>query len=356
MLADNLQLDLNLLLCLHALLTQGSVTRAAETLGVTQSAMSRSLARLRDAFDDPLFVRAANKLAPTPRAEALREPLSTILQQINQLVVPEDFNPATTRGRYRIGCASSTEHALLPAVLGTLLYEAPQLELEFVPWEAHILEAMSADGPDLALGLAFDAPADVYQRVVYRDRLMCALRADHPALRGVELQLECFCKMPHLQLRLGQALAQMLDERLGAIGASRRVSLQLTQCVAAFELLTESDLLLVAPESVLRSTQVPGRIRLAPLPLEMPPLTFSLYWHARQHHDPGHIWLRNALCEGLKAEFEARRDAWAVSDASRLQGLAPMRALPPEPAFRSSPQLTEPRTFPRLTSFYPVYR
>ncbi|GAA5784162.1 LysR family transcriptional regulator [Chitiniphilus shinanonensis] len=346
------QLDLNLLLSLHALLTHGSVTRAAETLGVTQSAMSRSLGRLREAFDDPLFVRAANKLAPTPRAEALREPLTTILRQIDQLVVPEDFCPATARARYRIACSGSAEHALLPAVLGTLLYEAPQFELEIVPWEAHILEAMSDDGPDLALGLAFDAPADVYQRVVCRDRVMCALRANHPALRDGELSLDAYCATSQLQLRLGQELGQMVDNRLATLGRERRVKLQLSQYAAAFDLVSESDLLLTAPELVLRAAGRRG-LKVVPLPFDLPQVTLSLYWHARRHHDPAHIWLRNALCDGLKAEFEARRDAWAVDDLSRLQSLPQMRPLPVEKYAR--PQ-EEPRCYPRLTSFYPVYR
>ncbi|TJZ79067.1 LysR family transcriptional regulator [Chitiniphilus eburneus] len=347
------QLDLNLLLSLHALLTHGSVTRAAETLGVTQSAMSRSLARLREAFDDPLFVRAANKLAPTPRAEALRAPLSTILRQIDQLVVPEDFCPATARARYRIACAGSAEHALLPAVLGTLLYEAPQFELEIVPWEAHILEAMSDDGPDLALGLAFDAPADVYQRLVCRDRVMCALRVDHPALRDGELSLDAYCAASQLQLRLGQELGQMVDARLSALGRERRVNLQLSQYAAAFDLLSESDMLLTAPELVLRAAEARRGLKVVPLPFDLPQISLSLYWHARRHHDPAHIWMRNALCGGLKAEFEARRDVWAVAASSRLQSLPQMRPLPVEAQARPS---HEPRSYPRLTSFYPVYR
>ncbi|WP_187360057.1 LysR family transcriptional regulator [Chitinolyticbacter meiyuanensis] len=353
MLAANLQLDLNLLLSLQALLTQGSVTRAAETLGVTQSAMSRSLGRLREAFDDPLFVRAANKLAPTPRAEALREPLNVILRQIDQLVVAQDFNPATARGRFRVACAGSAEHALLPAVLGTVLYEAPQLELDVVPWEAHILEAMSDDGPDLALGLAFDAPADVYQRVVCRDRMMCALRADHPALEGGELTLARYCAAPQLQLRLGQELSRMVDDRLVALGQTRRVGLQLSQCTAAFDLLLDSDLILTAPELVLRSaTEGRPRLRLVPLPFDVPQLTLSLYWHARRHHDPAHVWLRNALCGGLKAEFDARRDTWAAVDLSRLAAVQPMRPLRGD----DHVPCAEPPRFPRIGSFYPAYR
>ncbi|KAF0814597.1 PCP degradation transcriptional activation protein [Andreprevotia sp. IGB-42] len=345
-------LDLNLLLCLNALLTHGSVTRAADTLGVTQSAMSRSLARLREAFDDPLFVRAANKLAPTPRAEALRTPLNTILQQIDQLVVPTDFDPARARGRFRVACVEFAQTGFLPQVLPGVIGRAPQLGLDVVGLEAQPFERLGDDGADLLLGLASNAPADVYQRVVYRDRLMCAVRADHPLLRtGEGMNVEHYCRWPHLQLQLGHDLRRLVDDRLLALGAARQVGLQLAQISAALPVIADSDLILTAPEHVLRREARDGLVIL-PLPFDVPPLTMSLFWHARRHNDPAHIWLRNALCEGLQEQYRnwQARQQHAPTD---LAAIKQMRPLPPEVP---GAKYEAPREYPRVGSFYPGYR
>ncbi|SMC26855.1 DNA-binding transcriptional regulator, LysR family [Andreprevotia lacus DSM 23236] len=345
-------LDLNLLLCLNALLTHGSVTRAADTLGVTQSAMSRSLARLREAFDDPLFVRAANKLAPTPRAEALRTPLNTILQQIDQLVVPTDFDPAKARGRFRLACVDFAQTAFLPGILPGMLVRAPQLGLDIATLDAQPFERLGDDGADLLLALSSNAPADVYQRVVFRDRLCCALRADHPALRAGEgMNVEQYCRWQHMQLQLGHDMRRLVEDRLLALGAARQVSLQVSQIDAAMTVLVGSDLILTAPEHMLRRSARDGVVIL-PLPFDVPQLTLSLFWHARRHNDPAHIWLRNAICEGLQGAFR-NWQAEQLHAPVDLSAVKQMRPLPPEAPTRKD---DAPREFPRVGSFYPGYR
>jgi DNA-binding transcriptional LysR family regulator len=293
-------LDLGLLRALDALLRERHVTRAARRLGLTQSAMSHSLRRLREVFDDPLFLRAPRGVSPTPRAAQLAEPLERVLAELERLTQrPEAFDPARLERRFGLGTTDYLDVVLLPVLLARLQAAAPRVDLDVraVPVD---LDGALEEGLDLGFGVQPRHGARVMQQRLFEDRLLCLARRGHPAAAR-RLTMARFAALSHVQIAPRGHPGGAVDEALGREGLERRVAVRVGSFLAAPLLVAQSDLVLTAPERLARIW-----VRMLPLEILEPPMTlprFAVYqvWHERRHRDPAHAWLRAAVAAAGQA-------------------------------------------------------
>ena len=244
-------LDLNLLISLQSLLTEQHVTRSAEKLGITQPAMSASLARLRTLFGDQLLVRSPHGLARTPRAERLLEQLDSMMAIVEQITtLPVDFEPQTSRRSFSLIGTDFVEFILLPPLMAALARDAPLVEIVFKgPDPKSIEAAMAAGSLDLAIGYLPDAPELLIKKTLLREPFVCVARQGHPLLLDGQLSVDRYVEMQHVQslVRDGTMYATAIDSALAAHGLVRTVSLWEPSFLAVASVVARTDLIATIP-------------------------------------------------------------------------------------------------------------
>jgi DNA-binding transcriptional LysR family regulator len=302
---DVRSLDLNLLIPLRVLLAERHVTRAAEKLGITQPAMSASLARLRAVFGDQLLVRGPGGLAPTVRGQQLMEQLEQVIAVIEQLVAPPtQFVPDTSRRSFTLIGTDFIETLLLPSLMADLAVEAPSVQLVFRPPDPRNLEAlMSKAEVDLAVAYLPDAPKGLITSVAFRDRFACIARRDHPQLSTDHFPLDLFVDLQHVQVlpRNLPMYGMPIDAALAALGFVRRVALWHPSFQALPAIVAKTDLVATLPRRLAIHAAQTLPIAVYDPPVPLPTVDFSLYWHARSHEDSGHKWLRAKVAALLRS-------------------------------------------------------
>jgi DNA-binding transcriptional LysR family regulator len=299
---DIRSLDFNLLKALDALLVERSVTRAAQRLGLTQPAVSGILARLRAAFDDPLFVRSSHGIVPTPRAQALAEPLRRIIADVEGLLLPQSFDPATSRATFAIAATDYAQQVIVLPLLARLRQEAPHIRVAVRSTDdARLGEGFEQGQIDLALITPEQATPDLHARRLYDETYSLALRQGHPALAG-PIMLDSFCTLDHALVSLrGEPFHGVVDTALAQMGRQRQVVLSAGCFLVLSKALAASDLVAAVPTRLLDCAE--GLVR-RPLPLTVPGFTKIAVWHERSHRDPAHRWLRAVLFETAAEEEE----------------------------------------------------
>lgn len=320
-LADLARHDLNALVTLHALLDSRSVTRAAQRLNLSQPAVSRTLSRLRQAFDDPLFVRTHRGLRPTARAEALGPPLERLLQELGALLAPPAFDPASTTRRFHIASTDYGMHAFLAPQWQRLKQQAPHLRLEVQNGSEDVEQQLAEGGPELALCVPGErVPASVHGREVGRDGFVCVMREGHPLAQRPDddLTLEAFLSADHQLISMGGDDRGAVDLALARQGLKRQVSLRQPHFLAAFSTTVGSDLLLCVPGCLAASVADHWPLAVRRLPLEVPSFAYWLVWHERHQADAGHRWLRQTLFDGLQARHRTLGQGYQFNPTPRL--------------------------------------
>ncbi len=298
------QMNLNLLLALHWLLVERSVTRAAVRLGVTQSAMSRSLGQLRAWFDDPLLVPASRKMLLTARATGLREPLTASLDGLRGLLrPPQTFDPATATGTVRL---AATEHALAAIVhefVGRLTRRAPLLDVQIEPAGRDVFSQLAAGRLDLlVVPKVGRLPEDLRAADLLHERFRSIVRRDHPlAQRG--LTLRRFCALEHVVVYpLGGDADSLVSRVLTQRGLERSVAVRVPYFESALRIVAETDYIATIPAafgneaagSRAGSRRRPALVWLEP-PVPIPGFVLQAVWHRRHDDDPLQRWLRELL-------------------------------------------------------------
>jgi DNA-binding transcriptional LysR family regulator len=286
--------NLNLLVALEALLTTKSVSQAARRVNVTTSAMSHSLAALRDLLGDQLLVRVGGRMALTSHAESLRAPLGEVLGGVTKLLDGASaFEPRTTERRFVVAAPDFFSTLILPKLLEALKREAPRIELSIVPsvrrGNAWLLESGEID---LALGAVVDDAPGIRRLELCTEKFACAVRKGHPEIKD-KLSLEQYTRVPHLVITLGDdEHPTWIDEALAKKGHARRVALRTRYFMCAPLIIAESDLLLTAPSMLIDyfAKLVPLRAFEPPIPL--PSYPEEVYWHERYDSDPAHRFMR----------------------------------------------------------------
>jgi DNA-binding transcriptional LysR family regulator len=291
--------DLNLLVILDALLQEGSVSAAARRIPLSQPATSLALQRLRELLGDPLLVRSGARMLPTPRAQALREPVARVLREIADTLSPERFDPASTNRVFRLHATDHVELALLPEVLQGLAAQAPGARLASYSMDGGTLrsEAVRKGDIDLVLGYLADPPEGFHLQALFQERFVCIARKRHPALRR-GMSLEAFVTARHvLASPQGGNLRGPVDEALAKIKRERFVAVSVPRFAVIPGIVAASALIATLPARIATRPEWQSMIEVFELPLRVPGFTVSMLWHLRHHHSPGHIWFRKLVAD-----------------------------------------------------------
>jgi len=294
------QIDLRLLVVFDEIRKHRSLTLAADSLGVTQSAMSKSLHRLRHQLGDSLFVRTQKGMEPTARAKALEGPVSEILRTFHEkIAVAPPFEPDSSNLIFSIHASDIGMSAFLPVLAQELGRRAPRSRIAAITGnQKEVIEALEAGDMDLSLGAfsTLDEPG-IFQQRLYVERYICLVRQGHPVLALPHFDAQAFREQSHVVIASGRsghahgrAEAILLEEIDPA-----RVAMKVPGFILAAMLLRQSDHVLTIP-SVAALTLAPefGLVKLD-CPIELPEFTVFQYWHERFSHDPAVQWLRSLI-------------------------------------------------------------
>lgn len=288
--------DLNLLITLDAVLTEGSVAGAARRLGLSASAMSRALARLRETTGDPLLVRAGRGLVPTPRALELREPVHRLVEEAHAALRPAAALDLSTLTRtFTLRTREGFVENVGAALVARVNKEAPAVRLHFMPKTDRETTLLRDGTVDLETGIVGkEASPEVRTRALFRDRFVGVVRAGHPLARG-RMTLARYLAAAHVLVAREGGRQAPVDVALEALGAARNIAATTGSFAAALALARASDLVATVPE---RQTGIlRDGMHSFDLPVEVPQLTVSMLWHPRMDADPAHRWLRGVVLE-----------------------------------------------------------
>ncbi len=295
---DLRRVDLNLLVAFDLLMTERSVTRAAERLSVGQPAMSATLARLRRLFSDPLLVREGRGLVPTPLAESLAGPVHDVLTRTEFVLSQRNaFDPATAERTFRIIANDFLTQTFLHPLLARLTTEAPGIRLHIFPTGDHFADQLRRNEVDLLIlpREAFESYKLYPHEVLFTDRYIVAAAKDHPDL-GDTITLEEFSTLPYLATSSAN-LRSLAEMQLDFLGVPRNLEVTTGFGMAPF-LLRDTRLIMLVHESYARRVQGPAGIRLLEPPIpQLRPITETMIWTPRTDADPAHRWLRQQLRE-----------------------------------------------------------
>ena len=306
-------LDLNLLRVLDAVMSEGSLTRAATALAMTQPAVSHALKRLHEAVGEDLFVRSAHGMTPTPLAETLWPQVRDALGSLRQALAPESFNPQRDAVQLRITMADATAAVLAPRLVARIEQDAALMNLRVLPLTTRDPRRLLEGGDaDLAVGFFPEAVAEIVasgqgsvlrHTRLYETRYVCVMRRGHP-LAGLPLTLDAYCKAHHLLVSFSGRAFGYVDLALQGQGRQRRVVLTVNQFFTAGRVVAHSDLLTVLPEGFVEATGYGPQLVTRELPLALGPVTVEMLWHLRHDTTPSHRWLRQQV-EAAAAEGAA---------------------------------------------------
>ena len=294
------EFDLNLLRVVVALYDAGSVGRAAQALGMSQPALSAALARLRKAFGEPLFVRTARGMSPTPRAQTLAAGAREVLARVADEVLSEKtFAPATTTARFTFALSDVGEMVFLPKILESLQRLAPQARVRSVSLPpARLEQAMEGGEVDLAVGYFPDLRSSAFfQQRLFTHRFSCLLRADHP-IPGRKLTLEKFLSLGHAVVRAEGRSQEIFEKYLERRKISRRIVLLTPHFMSIPTVIGKTDLVVTLPHAIgLFFSKTGANIKVMEPPLPIPRIELKQHWHRNAHHDPKNRWLRRLVAE-----------------------------------------------------------
>lgn len=296
-------IDLNLLLAFEALIDERHVGRAARRIGLSQPAFSNAIGRLRSRLQDPLFVRTAQGMKPTPRAEQLADPIRSALAQLRQTFeAANSFDPAASTHRFHIGMSDDVELRLAPLLSRAMLSGELQMQTRRLEWLFTVPEAELRNGTlDLAIGYFPDArylaPGLVMEPLSQEGNVVIARRG-HPLWKR-RLTVERFTKLDHAAVIYRNQLWGLIDNELASRGKRRRLRLALPHCLSLLHAVASSDLVACIQKSVFEEFGKDLNLRSCPEPLGLPPFVLRMVWHRQRNNDPAQVWLRKLIASKL---------------------------------------------------------
>ena len=297
--------DLNLLVALDALIAERSVTRAADRLGLSQPGMSNALARLRKLFGDPLLVREGLTLVPTPRAEALRQPVQEALSLIQHALDDRPgFDPATDQATFVVSCSDYSLLMLIGPLVRRLAAEAPGLTIQVLPRAADAVRLLRDGEADLVIEPMEIMPdAGLPNLRLFADRWLCCVWDGNSEV-GDSMTMETYLRLGHLVYSgvRGHPIS-LVDTHLAAGKVPRRIEFTVESFLLAPFLLQGTDLVTVVPERAASHLRRTADVRFLEPPLHLPSITEMLWWNPRHTLDPAHAWLRARIAE-IAAELD----------------------------------------------------
>lgn len=293
------RIDLNLLTVFAVVAETRQVTQAAKLLGVSQPAVSHALRRLRDTFDDPLFVKSTQGMVLTPLAQSLAKPIeATLLQLQGQVFEREVFDPMKLERTFKLRSTDYLESLLTPKLLAVLAVQAPGVRLVVKSAGFGLPKAdLELGACDLAIaGFFGDLPDGFYQQRLFVDGFQCAVRRDHPRLgRAKKLSIDEYCAERHILISPGGDLTGPVDKILQRHKRSRLVVGGMSSFMVSGWLVSDTDCLLTAPVRLIERLRGPFQLHCLPPPFAIPEIKLVQVWHERNHKDKAHHWFRGLV-------------------------------------------------------------
>lgn len=288
------QLDLNLLAALDALLEEGSVAGAAQRLHVTAPAMSRSLGRIRRTTGDQILVRTGRTMVPTPYALAVREQVHDLLAQVRGVLAPSRVLDLDTLDRtFTLRWHDALVALAGPALLSSVRERAPGVRLRFIAESSVDTPELRRGEVDLAANADRPTSPEIRAVRVADTSHVAVVREGHGLADGQPLTAARYAEAEHLAISRRGALTNLIDDELARLDLTRRVVASVPTEYAAFEFVRGSDLLVTVPEASARTAASDLALAVLALPLDLPSAAVYLSWHQRYDTDPAHTWLRD---------------------------------------------------------------
>ena len=302
------KVDLNLLVYLDVLLREGSVTKAANQLSITQPAMSNGLRRLRDLFKDPLLVRTSDGMTPTKRALELKPVIRDVLSKLETTIQPEtEFNPELSERTFRIMASDYAESTLLMEVISKLTKQAPNVTLDLITPSDVTFHDVEQGRVDMAINRFEELPLSFHQKVIWYDTFSCVVNSDNPIIENFTLEQYLANKHiwvsktgfgvgvgvnPNEVQKLG-----WVDEELTKIGKSRDIRVFTRLYHVALQIAKSQKLIATLPTKAANMYKHDPSVKIFEPPFDIPPIALKMAWSALLQHDAGHIWLRRLIAE-----------------------------------------------------------
>ena len=297
-------LNLNLLAALDALLSERNVTRAARRVGITQPAMSQTLARLRELFSDPLLVRRGRAMVLTPRAEAMLVPLSDALLSVERAVqLGMGFDSKTSTRIFSVALPDLSVTAMLGPLLRLIGEQAPGVRVQVEPLSVSRLSEKLASGAiDLVLAVHLGSSEGLRSEPLLTDDYVCLVRRGHPLARRKRVRIEDYAAHGHLAYTPVGFVPPPISEAVPGFASTSGIRASVPYLLALPEVVRSTDLVATVPRRLLSAPVDFGGVVTLEAPRELPDVVDSLWWHPRFDSDPAHQWLRQRVHEALAAD------------------------------------------------------
>lgn len=307
-------LDLNLLRVFDVMLEERSVTRAGARLGLTQSAVSHALNRLRYALKDELFIRGPNGMLPTARALEMGPQVHAALVQLQAAIAPADFSPATSERRFVLVAGTYACAVLAPPLVSRLAAEAPLAELVVSQYTPDVFDRLDAHRVDFIVGGVLAAPGRFVRETIASERLVWLVRADHPIAQLDRVELEDLVSTPHVVISSG--VPGMIDDAaarrglltrpswedsgafetaLAARGLTRRIGVSVPDSYSAIAVVVRSDMITLIPRRLALLSAESGRLKLIEAPYQSPAVEISLVYLKERLVEPAVAWMLDLI-------------------------------------------------------------
>ena len=298
------KVDLNLFIVFDAIYTEANLTRAGQIVGITQPAVSNALARLRDTFNDPLFVRTAQGMVPTPMAQNIITPVRQALQLLRVSVQESrSFNPTEANKTYRISMTDLTEAVILPHLAGRIRRLAPNINIDsFLTRRRETTKELAAGRLDFAIDAPLNTDPQVRHVRLFEDRYVCIMRKGHPLAGKESITLDDYLAQSHIHISSRRNGLGHVDLALGKMGIQRRVMLRSQHYQMAPLVLESTDMVMTVNERFARR----HNLHWVELPIEdIPPIQTHLFWHESTDQDQANRWMREQIIE-LSQQLERK--------------------------------------------------
>lgn len=293
-------MNLNFLKVFDAVMQERNVTRAAEQLCISQSAVSNALAKLRAELKDELFIRTATGVNPTTRAEFIWPNVRAALKEVSGIRIHDEFVPKCARASFTLAASDYAQHYLLPPFIKHVMREAPSVSLSFKPYAMDRLEHMLREGDiDVATGILPNIGREFPNMVIEVIPYACVMRKDHP-LASQPMTVENFANARHLRISVSDSGTSAIEGHLEGYGIDRKIGLTLNQISLAPHIVAESDLLALLPRNIVENSRYADELHMTSTPVPVPGNQVMLVWHRRNDDIPAHQWLRQNLIKCIK--------------------------------------------------------
>lgn len=288
--------ELNLLMVFDAIMTERSITRAADRLAMTQPAVSNAVSRMRTAWNDELFVKDGRNIQPTVHARNLWSQIKEPLSRLSDAVDPKAFDPATAKRTFRVAVSDIAVNWAWSEMRNLIEQQATGINLHAIPYTIENAEQVLEDAKvDLVIGAGLGiTPSSIRSEYLFSPCYVCVMRPGHP-LAKADMSLQEFAEADHLLVSLSGDTFGFTDEVLLQHGLSRRIAMTVNHFSAIASLVESSNLISVVPTGAVYQAICMGELAATKPPIDMPPKQVSMMWHKRQDKDQGLSWLRNHM-------------------------------------------------------------